>query len=121
MPADYTVDKEQGVVFTCAWGKLTDEDALAHQQRLRADPAFKSWYRQLADFSAVEQFELTPKGIRLLASGDPWGPGARRAVVSPTDIAFGMMRMFQILLGEGTQDTAVFRTRPEALSWLGLE
>jgi hypothetical protein len=121
MPVDYVIDKKQGVVVTRAWDKLTDDDVLAHQRRLRADPAFDSGYRQLVDLSPVEQFGLTPGGVRALAAKDPWGPGARRAFVSPTDIAFGMTRMHQILLDDQLQEIAVFRTKSEARHWLGLD
>jgi hypothetical protein len=121
MPIDYVIDKKNGVVFTQAWGKLTDEDVLAHQSRLRADPAFDQGYRQLANLSQVEQFGLTPKGVRSLANSDPWGAGARRAFVSPTHIAFGMTRMHQILLEEQPQEIAVFRKTSEARRWLGLD
>jgi len=121
MPCRYEIDKQREIVFTRAWGDLTDEDALAHQRRLSADPDFDPGFRQLLDFSEVSTFEITPNGVRLLASRDPWGKGARRAFVAPGDLEFGMLRMHEFILDDETQETAVLRSLSEAESWLELD
>ena len=121
MPLKYEIDKQRGIVFTCASGGFTDTDALADQMRLKADPDFDPEYRQLLDFSDVNTFELTPAGVRSLASGDPWGEGARRAFVAPNDLAFGMLRMHQCYVEDRHQEIIVVRTMSEAINWLELD
>ena len=92
-----------------------------HQRRLKADPEFDSRFWQFLDFTEVEEFMITSEGIHMLASRDPWGSGARRAFVAPTDLAYGMLRMHEFLLNDESQEVVVFRNALEAWDWLGLE
>ncbi len=121
MPIEYEIDRRRRLVHTRAWAELTDEEALTHQRRLKSDSEFDPGFRQLLDFTAVEHFGVTPEGIHKLASGDPWGAGARRAFVAPGDLAFGMLRMHEFLMGDESQELAVFRSAREAWDWLGSE
>jgi hypothetical protein len=87
------------------------------------DPAFAPDLHQLFDLTEVTEVALTSEGIRLLASRDPFGAGAKRAlVVAPGAMEmFGMMRMFQILTDEHPDELRVqFDHIGEARSWLGL-
>ena len=43
---------------------------------------------------------------------------SRRAFVAPTDIAYGLTRMHQLLLAETEQQIGVFRQMNDALLWL---
>jgi len=121
MPVKYEIDKQRGIVFTRASGGFTDADALAHQRQLKSDPDFDPGYRQLLDFSDVNTFELTPAGVRSLASGDPWGEGACRAFVAPDDLAYGMLRMHQCYVEDRNQNITVVRTMIEAINWFELD
>lgn len=114
MPIEYEIDRRRRLVHTKAWAELTDEEALTHQRRLKSDSEFDPGFRQFLDFTAVEHFGITPKGIHKLASRDPWGAGARRAFVAPGDLAFGMLRMHEFLLSDESQELAVFRSAREA-------
>jgi hypothetical protein len=79
---------------------------LDHQRRLGADPDFDASYSGLYDLSQVEQLAVTSAGTRSVAFQLPWGPGARRAVVAPDDLAYGMTRMLQGLSRTAEQDDA---------------
>jgi len=120
VPVDYTIDKKLGVVFTRAWGKLTDEDAFDYQRRLSVDSEFDPNFRQLADLSLVETFLVTSNGIQTLIDEDCWAPDSRRAFVSPSDLLFGMTRMGQTLMEGASRKMNVFRIKSEALCWLGI-
>lgn len=120
MPATYTIDVARGLVVTRLWGRLTDEDLIDHQQRLRTDPEFDPGFRQFADFSDVEETTIAPEVIRELARTNPWGAGARRAMFAPSDLLFGLARMFE-MLDEQLDEVRVFRNADEARAWLGLD
>ena len=70
------------------------------------------------DLTEVTPFWVTPKGIHILASSSPWRDGAQRAFVARSDLAYGMLRMFQTLLYPEAQEVAVFRTASQAWQWL---
>jgi hypothetical protein len=123
VPADYEIDVAAGTVFSRAWGVLTDGDLLAHQRRLRKDPAFQPSMRQLFDFREVTEVQVTGDGVRTLASANKFGKGARRAfVVKPgADAMFGLLRMFQILTTMDQDELRVqFDAIDSARNWLGL-
>ncbi len=121
MPADYEIDEKKMTVFSRAWGRVTDEDALNHQQRLKADSRFNPMFSQLLDVTAVVDFEISTNGVQILASRNPWKEGARRAFVATDDLAFGMMRMHEAYLEDQDQAITVCKNLKEALQWLGLD
>jgi hypothetical protein len=49
---------------------------------------------------------------------NPFGAGARRAVVVTNDVVFGMARMYQILTDESPDELRIFRKVDDALQWL---
>ena len=80
----------------------------------KVDPDFDPKFGQLVDFSKVDDFKITPIGIQMLVSRDPWDAGARRAFVAPSDISFGMLRMHEFLMDDKSQQIIVFRSAIEA-------
>lgn len=123
MPAEHVIDAEAGVVYSRAWGVLTDDDLLDHQRRVRDDPDFRPGLNQLFDFYDVSEVAVTPAGIRTLAERNPFGDGARRAfTVRPGALAmFGLLRMFELLTSEHPDELRVqFDDVRMARQWLGL-
>jgi hypothetical protein len=100
---------------------LTDDDLRKHQSELRADPAFDPALDQLWDFTGVADVEISPDTLRRLARARSYSATARRAVVVPTDLGFGLGRMFQMLHEEAPEEVQIFRTLEEARRWLGLD
>ena len=107
MPASYLIDQPRGVVFSRAWGVLTDEEVLAHAKVLRADARLTPSLRQVADFRDVTKLGVTSEGVRRAARNNPFGPDARRSFVAPLDETLGMLRMFGIYMDA---DASQFRT-----------
>lgn len=120
MPASYLIDRTRGVVFSRAWGVLTDEDILAHVRVLRGDARLTPDLRQVADFRDVTRLDVTSEGVRRAASNNPWGPDARRAFVAPIDETLGMIRMFGIYM-HATSQFQIFQTLEPAMEWIGLD
>jgi hypothetical protein len=123
MPADYLINRNIGVVFSQAWGVLTDADLLEHQRRLGSDERFDPAFHQIFDFQDVTAVELTAAGIFTLAERTLFGAGARRAfVIHPGAMTvFGLMRMFEMLTADHPDSMRVqFDHMQTALHWVGV-
>jgi len=73
-------------------------------------------------FVEVTTAELSGHAMRKLAATPPiLPPGYIRVVVAPSDSAYGMSRMFQMLTETTRPDLRVVRTMDEAYSLLGVE
>jgi len=121
MPVSYLIDQARGVVFSRAWGVVTDEEVLAHAKVLRADARLIPALRQVADFRHVTKLGVTSEGVRRVARNNPFGPDARRSFVAPLDETVGMLRMFGIYMDADTSQFRIFRTLEPAMEWVGLD
>ena len=102
-------------------GEVTDDDMVEADVALRSHPDFRPDFDQLVVGVNVEKFTVTREGIRKLTANDPLFSGAsRRAIVAPTQVGFGMARMFELSRGGQAGEVQVFRSEDEALEWLGL-
>jgi hypothetical protein len=119
MPAFYKIDKERRLVLTSGAGTFSMADALAHQNNLVNDPDFDPSFSQLMDFTQVTQIELSVNDIRRLAHRSIFSQQSRRAFIMPSDIAYGLARMFEMLReAAGENGIGVFRNLDEALDWI---
>jgi len=104
-------------------GIIADRDLIDAIQRLLADPAYDASLNDLVDLREVSHMGVTSAGLhRLIALYDERGPAVlhtRNAFVAPTDVLYGVSRMFQTLRGEAPPaEIEVFRTLQEAESWI---
>jgi hypothetical protein len=120
MPASYLIDIPNRIVFSRAWGVLTDSEIIAHAETLKVDPRFNSGFRQVGDFLRTNALLLTSAAIRAVALDNPFPKDARRAFVVPSDEAFGLARMFSLYLGADPKEFAIFRELGPGLEWIGL-
>lgn len=120
MPASYRIDKQKRLVVSSAFGVLTLDDVLKHQQQLLKDRDFDPSFSQLVDLDEVTEVAMATDDVRRIAEKSIFVPGTRRAVVAQkSDVAFGLSRMFEILRNlKGDQGVRVFRDREKALAWL---
>ena len=120
MPASYHIDPERRTIFSSATGVVTDDDLKGHQSRLRSDPAFDRTFNQLWDLRGVAEARVTNGAIRTLADSRSFDAGARRGVVAPQDLVYGLARMFEMLRDDSEEEIRAFRNFEEAKQWLGL-
>jgi hypothetical protein len=119
MPVGYKIDKEHKLVMSTAYGAVTREDVLFHQQRLTADPDFSRNFSQLADFTRMAKLEINAADIASFAAKNIFAPQARRAIIVPDDEAFGLACMFEILRdAKGENGIRVFRSIEEGFDWI---
>ncbi len=123
VPITYTIDPERRLVSSSASGHVTAAEILDHQDRLMRDPDFDPAFRQLVDFSGATNISASSADIRVIATRNFFGQGARRCIVAPTAEIFGLARMFQTFreLSGGEEEIQIFKDRNEALQWLFAE
>jgi hypothetical protein len=118
MGMSYTIDAARRLVLTRAWDTLTFRELRDVMTAIAADPAFDPQFASLADLSRVKAVEVDPTEVASVALAPVFGPMTRRAIVAPTDLAFGMARMFATYAGQASQDVRVFRDMAAAEAWL---
>lgn len=118
MPASFTIDLARRIVYSRGWGVLVDSDLRQTQHGLRETVGFEPDFSQLYDFSDVTEVRVTGEGLREMSRQSPFHRDARRAVVVDTDVAFGMVRVFQLAGDRETPEFQIFRDRESALRWL---
>lgn len=115
MPFSYSIDRKARVVTTTLSGTFTDHDVAQLIDQLKQDPDYDPNFSELIDCTAVKENLVTQK---TLSSEQPFSPDARRAVVAPSNLNYGVSRMFQTL--QANPQIEIFRTLDEARVWLGL-
>ena len=121
MPQEYTIDTQQQVIWARCWGCLSDQDLLAHQAALRADPKFNNLISQLVDAREVTELEVSTAAVNKLGTSTLFAPTAKRAYVVTQNALFGLIRMYeQQQAVRGVSAVRVFRDRALALAWLGV-
>ena len=122
MPASYRIDLRAGVVFTLVEGHVTNEELLAHQRRMSADPDFRPTMNHVIDARAVTATAVTAFGVRVLATPSIFAAGSRRAIIAGVaNHSSGYLNMFKNLRSQSGEDIKFFSTVEDAHRWLGLE
>ena len=121
MPGSYLIDVPHRLVFSRGWGILTDDDVVSHARTLREDSRFDPGFRQIFDFRDLTEIHLTVAGIHGTAQLNPFHRDSRRAFVVPSEVAYGLARMFEGFTGSDPEQFRVFRSIEPALEWVGLD
>ena len=125
MPISYRIDLERNLALTTASGTLTDDDVLQLKARLLRDPDFKPGMKELSDIRSIDRLDVTPAGVRAVVQQDKRDrahvASHKLALVLATEVAFGLVRMYQILTQSTMENVGVFRNIDEANAWLQME
>ena len=118
MPITATFDHRHRRVMAVAEGRVTLEEIRSHLEEERQEPALG--YTELIDARGVVP-DFPPADIRILVAWLRWlgerthlGP---TAVVVDSDLAFGMVRMVEMLVDDVCQ-VRPFRNKLDAELWL---
>jgi hypothetical protein len=121
MPMHYTIDPARRLVVCVAEGRYTDEDARAHQEKLRKDPAFDPSFDQIIDLTQTAEIAITAGCLSDLITTQPFKIGVRRAMIVASPVQYGTSRMIGGMAGARPTHFRIFSTRAEALIWLAEE
>jgi 2-hydroxychromene-2-carboxylate isomerase len=119
MPMTFTIDPAQRTVRTVASGLVTYDDLARHLDEEELGDAVG--LAEVIDGRGATT-DVTPDQVRaLVARTDALlrkGRFGALAIVTDSDFAFGMARMYQILAEPLPVQIGVFRTLGEATAWL---
>ena len=110
-------------ILRCSWeGQLTDEVLLNGDATGRRLAASRPLCRGIHDFSAVTTFEASSEVIKRIARMPPaYGVDQTVVLVAPTDLLYGLCRMFVILGEETRPNEHVVRTMEKAYGLLNVD
>jgi hypothetical protein len=128
MPIIYRIDHERRLVLARAIGIFNATVAFTYQRDVWTRPNVAG-FDEIVDMSPVTEVEMNPPDrLRQLAelssSADLPTLSSRMAIVAPTDLTFGLGRMYEAhraLQSRSTKDVGVFRSLAEAYAFLGVE
>lgn len=104
-------------------GAIGDRELFDAYDTLLQDVTYDPSVDDLIDLRSVTHMGVTGAGLhRLIAlydGRDSDGHETRAAIIAPSDVLYGVSRMFQTLRGDANPDQVeVFRTLDEAEYWL---
>ncbi len=117
------IDKDKKLAQVKAGGKV---DALEIKEIFIETVAHKDWkagFDMLCDYRNIDDFDVSTEDIddftEWLISIDELIGDGRCAVVASKDAVYGMSRMWEIISSDRPQEICIFRTREDAVAWLG--
>jgi hypothetical protein len=119
MASTYEIDPVRHIVIVSMTGEITDEHLVEIHDRLRSDKTVRPDSALLIDLREAKGTKITSAGVRALARLPlVLSPESRRAVVVPSKLGLGMVRMYELWReGEGDHIRA-FRDFDEARDWV---
>lgn len=120
MPYQLTVDPARDLVLGVISGEVTREEVFGFRRELVSNPDFHPGMSQLLDFRGARFLPDLPF-LSSMAEDDPFAPGARRALVVPDQVHFGIARAYGMLSGHEGEGMHIFHDWEEACAWLGIE
>ncbi len=105
------------------YGVLTSAEIYdSFQCRLNHPEQLMNFSTIVADYTDVAEMRVPDLNIQLLAEQyqqmSKHAAGVMVAVIAPSDLQYGLGRMWQAHLGEMLWEHMIFRSRDEADSWL---
>ena len=122
MSVEITIDAGRRRIRSRLSGRLSRETLQRYYEALYSHPLFQPDMAEIFDVSEVTELDLTADEIRdfsaTTASNPSQGRGMRVAIVAPTDLTFGLARLYELSQSDTTNRICVVRTRGEAEAWL---
>ena len=120
---DFTYDEPLHRRVVTFRGPITDRELLEAYEVLLGDPTYDASMDDFIDLREVTHMGVTSSGLHRLITmfeeRDSPGFPTRSAILAPTDVLYGVSRMFQTMRGDEPPDEIeVFRSLDETLCWL---
>lgn len=119
MTLRYTVYREQQIIITNASGRLTLDNMKKHMQTVQKHPDIEPDFNHIFDLREAVKIDITTGDVKQLAEFSFFNEQSKRAIVAPTDLFYGMSRMYEVFKNESSVNIKVFRNYEEAKEWVG--
>ncbi len=122
MPIEYHLDRDRGILYCTVVGRITGQDILGFDRKMRSDAEMRPEFHQIADFRRVTEFEVKSDALTSLSWTKPYfSAQSKRAVIGRGPLARGMTRMFATQRGEEAGEIRNFDTLEEGEAWIAGE
>ena len=122
MPLHCDIDESKNLVVARVSGRVDPEDLLAHLTRVNEDARLRPGYHSWFDLSEADPGDIgadfVRRAVEIARRFDERTGSVRVAVLAPSDVAFGLARMYSILVDSLQREVRVFRGAAEARAWL---
>jgi hypothetical protein len=119
MRTERETDAVARVVVLKVSGDVGDRELLDLADELEKAPDVEADFSFLIDLRQANGRNVTSAGVQALAQRPlVFSPESRRAVLVPSELGFGMARMYELLRQEGGGATHVFRDYDAAHRWV---
>ena len=121
MPHHFEFDFAHRILLTFLEGEIQGPELETIDQDMRARIVRVQPAAGISDLSGVTNFNVPGEILRAAAlHPPPFPPETPRFIVAPTDVLYGMSRMYELVADRLHGMLQVVRTREEALSALGI-
>lgn len=124
-PLSHTIHEDLRLLI-CTWsGVITDAEMLDGYRRAYADRRWTPGFNEVTDLRRADLSAVTSAGLRgvqaLVSESTTGFTGAfRTAVLAPTDLTFGLSRMYELMAADSPESVRVCRDVDDAAAWVGI-
>ena len=121
MPHHFEFDKEHKVLLVVMEGDIDAAEIAAIDEAMRVRINRMQPAAGISDLSLVQKFDVPAQVMRSTAMRSaPYPPETPRFSVAPSDVRYGMSRMYELVATRPSGKLQVVRSRAEALERLGV-
>jgi len=118
MAITYSINEDQGIVYSEFSEIVGLHDFSKHFNELRSNSAFRSDLGNLCDWRKLENLAIDFSGMQCITAECPWGTQSYRAIVVSRPVVFGMSRMYQSMASKSHGTIQIFQNIQDAEAWL---
>lgn len=124
-PITHSLDEDLHLLITTWSGAVTDAEMIEGYRMAYADRRWVPGFNEVTDLRRADVRAVTPdglRGVRLLVAESVAGftGSFRTAVLAPTDLGFGISRMYELMSDESSESVRVCRDAADAAAWVGI-
>ena len=120
MPITYQILADVRAIVVECQGAVTLEEILQYEGDVVADPRFDATFAEVFDLRGAGtldlSFEEVERVVDLEKNHKRYAGNRKTAFVAPTDLEFGVTRMYQMMEEDSPMVTRVFRSAEAACS-----
>ncbi len=124
-PITHSLNEELHLLITTWSGAVTDAEMMAAYRAAYADSRWVPGFNEVTDLRRANVGAVTSdglRGVRRLVAESVAGFSGRfkTAILAPTDLGFGISRMYEMMSDESAESVRVCRDADDAAAWVGI-
>lgn len=121
MPHHFAFDDEHKLLLVVMEGDVDGAEIVQIDEEMRARISRLQPAAGISDLSLVQNFNVPAEVMRSAAlQAAPYPPETPRFIVAPSDLIYGMSRMYELVANHPAGKLEVVRSREEALKRLNI-